>query len=91
MVLLVSALYGRYNIFTSILLFLFIALLSLINIFSSMPYSYAHIEHLTHYNQGGDGVGKFYVYEVIEPQYARPGEPAHIMFSIQDKNGKDGI
>ena len=65
-------------------LLLFSALFSLIDIFSSIPYSYAHMEHLTHYNQGGDGVGKFYAYEVIEPEYAHPGEPARIVFTIQD-------
>jgi hypothetical protein len=90
MILLVNVLYPRY-IFISILLLLFTELLSLFSVSSSMPYSYAYIEHLTHYNQGRDGVGKFNVYEVIEPQYAHPDEPAHIMFSIQDKNGKDGI
>lgn len=51
--------------------------------------SYAHFEHFTHYNNGGEGIGRYYVYEAIEPQYARPGESSQILFSVQDTNGND--
>jgi hypothetical protein len=51
--------------------------------------AYAHFEHLTHYNTGGIGVGKYYVNEAVEPEYIRPREPGKILFSIQDYNGND--
>jgi hypothetical protein len=51
--------------------------------------SYGHFEHFTHYNNRGDGVGKYYAYEQIEPEYTRPNEPAKIIFSIQDENSND--
>jgi hypothetical protein len=56
---------------------------------SFIPSAYAHFEHLTHYNTGGIGVGKYYVNEAVEPEYIRPGEPGKILFSIQDYNGND--
>lgn len=72
---------------TSILIFagVIIVLLS-VTLMSSV---YAHFEHFTHYNNGGDELGKYYVYEAIQPQYTRPGEPSEIMFSVQDTNGND--
>ena len=56
---------------------------------SFIPPAYAHFEHLTHYNTGGIGVGKYYVNEAVEPEYIRPREPGKILFSIQDYNGND--
>src|SRR5919198_6125378 len=56
---------------------------------SFIPPAYAHFEHLSHYNTGGIGVGKYYVNEAVEPEYIRPGEPGKILFSIQDYNGND--
>lgn len=53
--------------------------------------SYAHFEHFTHYNNRGDGVGKYYVYQAVEPDYVHHKQPAKIMFSIQDKDGNDVI
>jgi hypothetical protein len=36
------------------------------------------------------GIGnKYYVLQQLEPEYAKSNEPSKIMFSIQDKNGKD--
>ncbi len=60
----------------------------LLAIFASAP-AYAHFEHFSHYNGRGDGVGPYYVYEALEPDYAAPGEPTAIMFSIQDHDGHD--
>jgi uncharacterized membrane protein len=51
--------------------------------------AYAHFEHFSHYNGRGDGVGQYYVYEALEPDYASPGEPTAIMFSVQDRDGRD--
>jgi heme/copper-type cytochrome/quinol oxidase subunit 2 len=56
------------------------------NIFSI---AYAHLGHLPHYNGGGIGLSKYYVNQAIEPEYARPGNPAQIIFSIQDYQGND--
>ena len=57
-------------------------------VLSAAP-AYAHFEHFSHYNGRGDGIGPYYVYEALEPDYAAPGEPAAIMFSIQDHDGHD--
>jgi len=54
-----------------------------------IPETDAHFEHFTHYNNGGDEIGKYYAYEAVQPQYARPGESSQIMFSIQDSNRND--
>ena len=56
---------------------------------SVIPYSYAHLDHFTHYNGGGDEAGKYYIYEALNPEYAKPGEPTEIVFSVQDKDGND--
>ena len=38
----------------------------------------------------GMGIGdKYYVIQQLEPEYVKPNEPSKIMFSIQDKHGKD--
>lgn len=55
---------------------------------SAVP-AYAHFEHFSHYNGRGDGIGPYYVYEALEPDYAAPDEPAAIMFSVQDHDGRD--
>jgi hypothetical protein len=54
-----------------------------------VPTSFAHFGHLTHYNTGGVGVGKYYINEQIEPEYTPPLQPAKISFSIQDTQGND--
>jgi hypothetical protein len=51
--------------------------------------AYGHLEHLPHYNGGGDDLGRYYVNQALEPDYAKPGELAHIEFSIQDNDGND--
>lgn len=61
---------------------------SLLLVITSTP-AYAHFDHFSHYNGRGDGVGQYYVYEALEPDYAAPGEPAAIMFSVQDHDGHD--
>lgn len=49
----------------------------------------SHLEHLPHYNGGFSGVGKYYIFQGMEPDYPRPLEPAGIVFSIQDNKGND--
>jgi hypothetical protein len=57
--------------------------------FASTNIAFSHLEHLPHYNGGFSGVGKYYIFQGMEPDYPRPGEPAGIVFSIQDNKGND--
>ena len=57
--------------------------------FSLTNVAFSHLEHLPHYNGGFSGVGKYYIFQGMEPDYPRPGEPAGIVFSIQDNKGND--
>ncbi|HEY8139708.1 MAG TPA: hypothetical protein VIE86_01340 [Nitrososphaera sp.] len=56
---------------------------------SAAPAAFAHFDHFTHYNARGDGVGEYYVYLQLEPDYTAPNEPAAVMFSVQDGDGRD--
>ena len=50
----------------------------------------AHFDRFVSYNSSGMGIGdKYYVLQQLEPEYVKPNEPSKIMFSIQDKHGKD--
>ena len=60
----------------------------LLAIVSAAP-AYAHFDHLSHYNSRGDGVGDYYIYGALEPDYAAPNEPTAMMFSVQDHDGRD--
>jgi hypothetical protein len=57
--------------------------------FASTNVAFSHLEHLPHYNGGFSGVGKYYIFQGMEPDYPRPEEPAGIVFSIQDNKGND--
>src|SRR4029078_10750950 len=52
---------------------------------------FAHLPHPPHYNGGSnrDGVGKYYPYLALDPEYTPAKTPTQIMFSIQDVNGND--
>lgn len=65
------------------------ALLAVSLLLVSVVPAYAHFDHFSHYNGRGGGVGQYYVYEKLEPDYAEPGEPTAIMFSVQDHDGRD--
>jgi len=67
---------------------LFCIPLIILGIFST-SIAYSHLEHLPHYNGGFSGVGKYYIFQGMEPDYPRPAEPAGIVFSIQDNKGND--
>jgi hypothetical protein len=56
---------------------------------ASTNIAFSHLEHLPHYNGGFSGVGKYYIFQGMEPDYPRPAEPAGIVFSIQDNKGND--
>jgi hypothetical protein len=69
---------------------LFLSCLPLIILgFASTNIAFCHLEHLPHYNGGFSGVGKYYIFQGMEPDYPRPAEPAGIVFSIQDNKGND--
>jgi hypothetical protein len=66
-----------------------LACLSFFIILNSGGLAYSHLEHLPHYNGGFAGVGKYYIFQAMEPDYPRPGEPSAILFSIQDSKAND--
>ncbi len=72
----------------------FIMVLLAFSIYSSIPIPFftanAHIDRFASYNSSGMGIGdKYYVIQQLEPEYVKPNEPSKVMFSIQDKHGKD--
>jgi hypothetical protein len=73
--------------------FVLISFLFFILISSFNPHfiSFAHLSHTPHYNGGSnrDGMGKYYPYMALDPEYATPNKPTQITFSIQDFDGKD--
>ena len=70
------------------IVFLIFSIYSLIT--STFFTAYAHFNHFASYNGSGMGIGnKYYVIQQLEPEYAKSNEPSKIMFSIQDKHGKD--
>lgn len=57
-----------------------------------IPVSYAHLDHLPHYNSGGNRYswGNYSYFIALEPEYGVAKEqPTAIEFSIQDLNGND--
>src|SRR4029078_2281536 len=72
----------------------FIMVFLVFSIYSSIPIPFftanAHIDRFASYNSSGMGIGdKYYVIQQLEPEYVKPNEPSKVMFSIQDKHGKD--
>lgn len=65
----------------------FILLVS--GIIFEMPQSFAHFDHRPHYNGREDWVGPIAIFQALDPDYAMPGEPTSIKFSIQDQDGND--
>ena len=71
-------------------IFAILSIISLVSIsifFNSI--AYGHLDHLPHNNGGGDDLGRYYANQALEPEYAMPGELAHIEFSLQDDDGND--
>lgn len=80
--------------FKIIAVYVYIVLLGLLlfadnNNLSLTTISYAHLLHLPHYNGYGTAIGKYYVYDALDPEFTPPLEPAQITFSIQDFSGND--
>ena len=51
--------------------------------------SYGHLDHSPRYNGGGSSIGEYYIFQAMDPEYAKPKEPVDIHFSIQDRDGRD--
>jgi hypothetical protein len=74
-------------VFITLLLSLFLTGDDNNNLLTSI--SYAHLSHLPHYNGFGAAIGKYYVFEALDPEFTPALEPAQITFSIQDFSGND--
>ena len=57
----------------------------------SIPLAQAHLEHLPHYNSGGNrfGYGNYMSFLALEPEYGTVDYPTQITFSIQDFDNND--
>ena len=58
----------------------------------NVPASHAHLDHLPHYNSGGNRYswGNYSTFIALEPEYGvAEQQPTAIEFSIQDRNGND--
>lgn len=66
-----------------------IIVLNIIVAVSLIPTVFGHFSHLPHYNGGGLGIGNYYVYQAMDPEYTPTNQPAKMSFSIQDYNGND--
>jgi hypothetical protein len=58
---------------------------------TSFHSAFAHLPHTPHYNGGSnrDGLGQYYPYLALDPEYTPAKTPTQIMFSIQDFDGND--
>jgi hypothetical protein len=65
-----------------------LAIILLLPLSSLIP-AYAHFDHLPHYNSRGGQLGQYYAYEALDPEYAGPNEPVAVLFSVQDRDGRD--
>jgi hypothetical protein len=61
-----------------------------INLHSILPVE-AHLDHLPHFNSGGNryGYGDYISYIALEPEYGTTDHPSRLTFSVQDFNGND--
>jgi hypothetical protein len=57
-------------------------------LFAAQP-AFAHLEHIPHYNSNEAHTERYFIYQALDPEYAAPGEPTAMVFSIQDFNGRD--
>src|SRR5919106_1726767 len=56
-----------------------------------IPPAQAHLDHLPHFNSGGNryGYGDYISYIALEPEYGTTDHPSRLTFSVQDFNGND--
>jgi hypothetical protein len=57
----------------------------------SVPPVQAHLDHLPHFNAGGNryGYGDYISYIALEPEYGTTEHPGRLTFSVQDFEGND--
>jgi len=58
---------------------------------AAVPTAQAHLDHLPHFNSGGNryGYGNYISYISIEPEYGTTDYPSMLIFSVQDFDGND--
>jgi hypothetical protein len=58
---------------------------------TGVPPAQAHLDHLPHFNSGGNryGYGDYISYISIEPEYGTTDYPSMLTFSVQDFDGND--
>src|ERR671918_1489933 len=58
---------------------------------TAVPPAQAHLDHLPHFNSGGNryGYGDYISYISIEPEYGTTDYPSMLTFSVQDFDGND--
>ena len=87
---------GHYFAFVKLVSFLIF--FSIMSSASFLPFNMkdtpsvqAHLDHLPHFNSGGNryGYGNYISYIAIEPEYGTTNYPSMLTFSIQDFDGKD--
>ena len=56
---------------------------------AGVPPAHAHLDHLPHFNSGGNryGYGDYISYISIEPEYGTTDYPSMLTFSVQDFDG----
>ena len=57
-------------------------------LFAVQP-AFAHLDHIPHYNGSEAHTERYFIFQALDPEYAGPGEPVAMVFSIQDRDGHD--
>jgi hypothetical protein len=81
--------FGEKSFFSLTLSIIIVLIIVVVTSSLSINTAFAHFSHLPHYNGGGLGIGKYYVYQAMDPEYTPTNQPAKMSFSIQDYNGND--
>jgi hypothetical protein len=66
-----------------------VIIVALLALPAAAPLAFAHLDHIPHYNGNESHTAHYFVHQALEPEYAAPGEPTAIVFSIQDGKGND--
>lgn len=62
--------------------------LAVVALLAAQP-AFAHLDHIPHYNGNEAHTEQYFIFQALDPEYAGPGEPVSIAFSIQDGKGND--
>lgn len=66
----------------------FVLAIAVMGMLAAQP-AFAHLDHIPHYNGNEAHTERYFVFQALDPEYAGPGEPVAIAFSIQDGAGHD--